>query len=584
MIARAQRVAAPLAVALAVALARAPAASAEVSLVLTHEPGPRTLKMRRKRAAAAPDPAPARPRPKMPKAPRVSATAPEPIEGLEGLRDVRQPVSFSIDIGYQVDGARPTGRPGLGQPAPVPGRDYATLRSYGFGEAFLSTRGVGLASLDTYFAMRFQAARSITTANPVAGMAPVAVPSPIATWFERSGYEFRTGWAEMRDFLPDRFGLRPLRVRAGSQYVYGPWMLHLDGLYVAYDGALLTASLYSGVRHSDYTRAQSERRPVVAGASLRLDLSALASAVPVAVGGEYMTLSASDETGEGRVDTTLGQIDWRPRRDIVVLGQIRGVNGDLASQRVEVRTRFKQVTNIVFDITRRFEADWRWDPSLVSPRTAVIGTIDTEARRYLDLGPVLPQLIASARAGTLIRENIDLLARAAIASDLDSGDAPVNTYSAPYVELAGGLEVRLRRQVALDLSALTRQHTERETPPAGQQIVDIPGTIDPLPDQPQLGEQGFTELGTAIKMTLGARRFSAMVEVYGRRTRYTVNYRDALDPLPPTELHGGGRFTVDAWVGRKLRLFASYDVSSVFDSAPEISGYKSLRLMMTGIY
>jgi hypothetical protein len=42
--------------------------------------------------------------------------------------------------------------------------------------------------------------------------------------------------------------------------------------------------------------------------------------------------------------------------------------------------------------------------------------------------------------------------------------------------------------------------------------------------------------------------------------------------------------TVDAWVGRRIRLFASYDVSSALQTAPEITGYKSLRLILTGVY
>jgi hypothetical protein len=297
-----------------------------------------------------------------------------------------------------------------------------------------------------------------------------------------------------------------------------------------------------------------------------------------------MGLTKSDETGEGPVDTEQVQVDWRPRRDIVVIGSMRGVNGDLASQRIEVRTRYKQVTNFVFDITRRHEADWRWDPSLVTRPTSDATGVDTEAKRYLDLGPVLPQVIASARAGTLIRENIDLLGRIAMATDLVDGDAPVNTYSAPYLELAGAFEVRLRRQIALGFSALSRQHTERTTPPPDEQILDNHGPIDMLPSQTQLGEEGFTELGTTVKMTLGARRFSAMVELYGRNTTYNVLYRDPIAPLPLTDVRGGGRFTVDAWVGQKVRLFASYDVSTTLDTAPDINGYKSLRMMVSGIY
>ncbi|HEU0033216.1 MAG TPA: hypothetical protein VFQ53_21435 [Kofleriaceae bacterium] len=546
-------------------------------LRLEREPAPRTLRMRPKHVAQTSSPPPAAKRIPMPAAPAVSATSPDPIDGIDGIRDVRQPVSFSVALGYQVDGARPSNRAGLGSPAPVVGQDYATLRSYGFGEAFLSTRGLGFDSLETYFAVRFQAARKLLTDEDL-GEPREVVPAPIATWFARSGTELRTGWAELKDFLPKRLGLSKLRVRAGDQFVYGPWILHMDGLYATYEGPALTVALYGGPRHSDYTREQTEKRPLAGGASLRFDLRGLQDKVPIAVAGEIMTLSKSDETGEASVDTSLIQADWRPRRDVAVIAQVRGVNGAMANQRVEVRTRYKQVTNFVFDVMRRFQADWRWDPSLVSRPTEDI----TEARRYLDLGPVVPQLIASARAGTLIRENIDLLGRIAYATDLLEDGEPVNTFSRPYLELAGALEVRLRRQAAVGFSVLSRRIAQPDVP--AQPILDEHGPINALPSDSDVGEDGFLELGTTLKMTLGARRFSAMVEGYARRTRYSVLYRDPIAPLPDTELHGGGRFTVDAWVSPKVRIFASYDVSTVLDTAPDINGYKSLRLVLSGVY
>jgi hypothetical protein len=578
-------------------------ASAEPNLKLERSPAPRTLRMRRPVAQV---PSATRPRSTipMPAAPVATTTAilpSDPIEEIDGVRDVRRPVSFSLTMGYQVDGARPSEKPALSGLPVRPGIDYATLRSYGFGEGFLSTRGVGMGSLETYFALRFQAARTITTDAIAPTAEPVDVTSPIATWFSRSGTEIRQGWAEVRDFLPKRFGLSKLRVRAGSQFVYGPWILHLDGGHIAYEGPTLTAALYGGYRHSDYTRDQSQARPRASGGSLRIDLRGLTNAVPIAVAGEYLALSASDETGQDAVDTALGQIDWRPRRDIVVIAQMRGVNGEMANQRLELRTRYKQVTNFVFDVMRRFEADWRWDPALARPSSITIGEVtgalaqSLDARRYLDLGPVLPQLIFSARAGTLIRENIDLLARVALARDLldeESGELP-NTYTAPYVEIGGAVEIRLRRQIALALSVLSRQ-TQREVVDPADRIVDNPLSPldpDPLPDRGvpdpalnTLGEQGFTELGATLKMTLGARRFSALVEVYGRNTRYSVLYTDPMTAIPEDDVRGGGRFTLDAWVGRRVRLFASYDVSSQLDNAPEISGYKSLRLTLTGIY
>jgi len=572
-------------------------AAGEPRLTLEHAPSPRTLRMRRPVAQA---PAPGRPRPKtpMPAAPVATTAAilrTDPVEELEGLRDVSRRVSFSLTMGYQVDGARPSDQPSLGGDRIRDGQDYAKLRSYGFGEGFLSTRGLGVASLETYFALRFQAAREIKT-DSIDGRDRVDLTSPIATWFSRSGTELRSGWAEVKDFLPAWLGLSKLRARAGSMFVYGPWILHLDGLHVAYEGPTLTAAAYAGTRHAEYTRDQTDARPLASGASLRVDLRGLTDAVPIAVSGEYLTLSKSDETGQDAVDTTLGQIDWRPRQDIAVIAQVRGVNGELANQRLELRTRYKQVTNFVFDVMRRFAADWRWDPALARPSSITIGEVvgsedqSLDARRYLDLGLVLPQLIASARAGTLIRENIDLLARVAFASDmLTDPTSPITSYNARYVEVGGAVEVRLRRQIALTLSMLSRQ-TDRELLPPDQRSIDTTGPLpDALvltPDLNNLGERGFTEAGATLKMTLGARKFSALIEVYGRNTRYSVVYADAVDPagVPETDQRGGGRFQLDAWVGRRIRLFASYDVSSQLSTAPEISGYKSLRLTLTGIY
>jgi hypothetical protein len=466
---------------------------------------------------------------------------------------------------------------------PKPGVDYATLRSYAFGEAFIATRGVALASLDSYFALRFQAlgTTSVDDRNFLGEDVRETVPPPLGTWFERSGYEVRTGWLELKNFLPARFRLSKLRVRAGSQYIYGPWVLHVDGLHVAYEGPIVTATGYSGIRHSDYTRDQPDARPGIAGSSLRIDLRGLRgrASLPLALEGHALVLSQSETTGEAGVTTTQLQLDWRPSRDTVVLAQTRNVNGELASQRVELRTRFREVTNLVFDITRRLAGDWRWDPSLVSRPTA-IGMVDTEARRYLDLGPVLPQWIASARAGTLFRENIDIVARLAIARDTDD-NVEQSTYVAPYFELGGGLEVRLRRQLALGVTGLTRRRTRPSPPPT---IVDAPNRIEALPEVAQLGQDRFTEVGTTLKLSLGARRFSTLLEVYGRATTYAHAYLLEVGALPERDVRGGARVSLDAWVGRRIRLFVTYDVSSLIDTAPDVSGFKTLRMMMTGVY
>ncbi len=555
----------------------APPAAGDPRLRLTREPPPRHLRMRTRSLAAVQPSTTARPPGPSP-TPSTPATVTTSVGSRPSepagaaLRDLRAPVSFSLDLGYQVDAASPTARPTLGGRVPVPDRDYVALRSYAFGEAFGSTRGMGLASLSTYFAARFQAARRIQ--YDVSPIQTVDVAAPIATWFERSGVEVRQGWAEMRDFLPRRYGLAKFRIRAGSQYVYGPWILHVDGVIASYDGEILTASAYAGYRHADYTRAQPDKRPRVEGASLRVDLRGLPTSIPIAVQAEVLRVGDSDEARQPESTSALFQGDWRPGRDIAMIGQVRFLDGRSASQRLEVRARYRQVTNVVVNVMRRTEDDWRWDPALI---------VDQEpatARRYLDLGPVIPQLIASARAGTLIAENVDLLVRAAASIDRTDDMDPISAHAAPYVELGGAIEVRLRRAFAFGASALTRQ-TERRTIDARD---DSAGVTESLPIADATGENGFTEVGASLKMSLGARRFSSSVEVYGRRTRLPSLYTDPTMEIPDDELRLGGRVTVDAWVGRRVRLFASYDASSTLELAPEITGYRSLRLMMSGVY
>lgn len=491
---------------------------------------------------------------------------------IAGLRDVLEPVSFSLTIGYQVDGARPSGKPSLDAPV-VEGKDYSALRSYGFGELFFSTRGVAIDSLSSYIALRFDAAQEATY-RPPGQTADLRIAPPITTWFERSAFEARTGWAEIKDFLPRSFGMKKLRFRAGNQFIYGPWVLHLDGALLAYDGDIVTASVYSGGRHPDYTTDLANESYLATGASLRVDLRRLAS-LPVAITGETLSM-ISNFTGQPDSAHRQLEVDWQPRRDLTVLGQLRTLDDKLANERLQFRARYHQVTNVVLDVMRRFDSDWRWDPSLI------VADDPTTARRYLDLGPVLPQVIASLRGGTLIAENVDLAARGTVAADLTKDGVAGSSFSAAYLELGGALEIQLRRQVSVGFSGLTRETKRQDL--IGGPITDVPNVPQPLPVSAATGETSFTELGTRVRMSLGARRFSAALEVYGRKTNYAVTYRDPVNPVDTSDVRGGGRVSVDAWIGKRLRLFVSYDASSAIEFTPEITLYKSLRLTMTGAY
>ena len=59
---------------------------------------------------------------------------------------------------------------------------------------------------------------------------------------------------------------------------------------------------------------------------------------------------------------------------------------------------------------------------------------------------------------------------------------------------------------------------------------------------------------------------------------------DPAQAVPTSDLRFGGRVTLEAWVSNQLRMFAAYDLSSAIDAQPEISGYRSLRLIVSGVY
>jgi len=185
--------------------------------------------------------------------------------------------------------------------------------------------------------------------------------------------------------------------------------------------------------------------------------------------------------------------------------------------------------------------------------------------------------------------------RGAAASDLARPGDPRSTFAASYLELGGAVELRLRRTIAVGANGLTRE-TTRFTK-VSEQINDVPGTTQMLPAQasPDIGEKGITEGGATLRMSLGARKFSALAEVFSRRTEYAPVYCAAQSATVPcnsptdtgihtTDYRWGGRISVDAWIGQRLRVFAAYELSSALKYQPEITGYKSLTLVMEGIY
>jgi hypothetical protein len=511
----------------------------------------------------------------------------------DAVRALHERVAAQVNLGYVVDGATVSSPPptsGFGAVSSDSRRaaEFATTRAYGFGEGYLGTHGVGFDSLSTYFAGQFQLVGTNETYAPLQAGADVrgniAQPNPVATWFDRSGFEPRAVYAELKDFLPQPY-LEPLRIRAGELYIYGPWVVHAYGANAAWDGKVLHASVYAGSVVPDYTidPAVPVTRAGVLGGSLRVELDPV---VHVPIGIELQALALSQGTNTNATNHLQVAVTYRPLPNLTVLGTARALSDRWVNQHLQVRARYHDVTSLVVDVTHSSADDWLWDPTVLEPDPVA-------ARRYLDLGPVLPQLVVSARAGTLIAENIDVYLRGAIARELDD-TATQTAYTPSYLEGGGALEVRLRRQVALGASILTRETDVDD--PSSAELVDHPGAADPIPESAssQLGERSFTEIGTSARFTLGARKLSLLIEVYGRRTRYALDYcapdTAAMCPgsndtgLTTVAYRGGGRVQVDAWIRQRLRLFASYEISSALDFEPQITGYKSLRLVMEGRY
>jgi hypothetical protein len=555
------------------------AAAAEPRWEIDHEPASGLHMRPAARTAVAvtapatvPAPAPAPPPSPVPQPPAPDAAY---------VRDVREPVQVRFSLGYQVDGTTQTGDAGLGGKVPnTTHSDYDLVHAYGFGEGYLATHGVGLPSLSTYFGAHFELSQHDISGN-------AATPPPIATWFDRSGVTYQNVWGELKDFLSP--GLAPLRVRAGEQYIYGPWVAHMYGALAAWDGKLVSGEVYAGSRVPDYTldaTSQELDRAGIAGGSARIDLRELSMPIPFSFTAQGLTFTRLGATASTLpASFTLLEVDWRPRDDLTLIGQWRTIDGTAAEEHVQLRVRYHQVTNVVVDVTHREETDWRWDPSLTGSEQ----NDPLAAKRYLDLGPVQPQVLVSARAGTLIAENVDLYARAAWSQDLVSAADDVNTFYATYYEGGGALEVRVRRTLSVGLSGLAR-YTDRADQMQNR-VEDTPNVPDPLPISAAMGERDFVEAGATARMSLGSRKFSALVEIYGRDTDYALDYcigtrcqSDSDTGVPTDELRGGGRFQVDAWIGKRVRLFASYDLSTRLPFAPDITGYKSLKLIMEGVY
>jgi hypothetical protein len=525
---------------------------------------PRSLAMRRRVAAAQPASQPPAARTtSMTGAGRTTSSVRDAASrelAVPGQR-LDQKIVFRFNFGFGIDGGQPSTQELLSGTMLDEVNDYDRLRSYAFGDLVLGTRGLVFSSLGTYFASEFRIDQDI--GKPTQAVPSVHYESDLENALVRSAY------AEAQGFF-SRPWLRPLYFRAGRQFKYGVTVAHFDGLTLGYDTRPVTASIWFGSRVSLYGLGQDPTGPQdeYFGASARVDLSQM-SRVPLVLTADTLQFSGFGHREYG--------VAYRWKPDILIRGSARQLDSDLARQTLSVWARLSEVTTLTAEVDNRSSEDWIYDLVVFRPPQRA-----GDPRNYLNLGPPLPRLQLDVRAGTVVLRNLDVLLRGAAAIE-HAGEEENAPFSPSYVEAGAALEVRLRRNVRLGSSFTARRYQRDPVEP----LEDVDGVPEPLPELGnQVGETSFYEGGLGVDYSVGARRFSASGELYGRM----YDERQGLyQPQPAIvddlDLRTGGRFSVEGWAANRLRVKAEYDVSiSDIDMAPELRGIKSLRVLAEGSF
>ncbi|HTE56618.1 MAG TPA: hypothetical protein VK698_37455 [Kofleriaceae bacterium] len=474
-------------------------------------------------------------------------------------RRLDEKLIFRFNLGFGIDGGQPSNTKLLSGSVLDDQLDYAKLRSYSFGDLVLGTRGVLFPTLSSYFAGEFRFDQGVDQPTQ-------AVPS-VSYGESTESVLIRSAYAESQGFL-HRSWLRPIYLRAGRQFKYGVTVAHFDGLTLGYDTRAVSGSIWFGSRVSLYGFGQNPTGPQdeFFGASTRIDLYEL-SRVPLVLTADSLRYAEFDhqEFGVG--------FRWKP--DIMIRGSVRQLNSDIARQTLAVWARLSEVTTVTAEIDNRTADDWIYDLIVLRPPQE-----RGDPRNYLNLGPPLPRVQLDVRAGTVILRNLDVLLRGAAAVE-HAPDGEDSAFAPSYLEAGAAVEVRLRRDLRLGSSFLARRYRLD----AEEVVVDTLDQPDPLPALgAQVGERSFYEGGLGVDYSVGARRFNASGELYGRLYYRQTDYQP-LEEVEPPDLRTGGRFSVEGWASNRLRIKAEYDISiSDIDLAPELRGIKTLRVLAEGSY
>jgi hypothetical protein len=531
----------------------------------------------------------ARTRPVIPQAPSedpltFAASRPGVTAVAQPDEDILPTMRAQLVLGFAVDGAEPSPRGltlagnqiGTGAESDDAYRariGYDRARAYAFGDAFLGVDRIVVPGLSAYLASQFRIVPTLPRFSPV----PTA-------WDSAADFQFRAGWAEA-DGVFERGPLSTLVVRAGRQHIYGPLTAQIDGLWAQWSGKGFRLSGFVGARvpawwayNTDYPDLRSQRGAVT-GAEASIDMRRFK--LPF-----LLRLRALAFENHGHADATF---DISPGKDLLATATVRTFDGAIAHESVTIRYRLSEETRLVIDGNYRHRRDVIWDYAFRDPDEPYV------ARRYLDRGPSLPRATARARAGTVLLANIDLLVHGGFAVDTRLEGGEVSYHSAGWLETGSALEVRVRRAFIIGAQGLWRTYRHRDP---NLPVIDVENVVQAL-DLPvrHVGERNMIEGGLVARFSGGARKFSASLEMFMRRTRWAELYRDDGTPDPQVggagdieedvilgefDVRGGGRISFDAWVTRRLRLRAEYDISSALDWAPEIRGLKALRVLAEG--
>jgi hypothetical protein len=547
-----------------------PGPRAGLDLSLRHLPvlAPSSLAMRARRparVAAAPDRARAAPAP-------PAGGAFEPISPLPAVlrqdaageladpaRRLDEKLVFRFNLGFGIDGGQPSGRRLLSGATLDEQAVYAPLRSYSFGDLVLGTRGLLFPTVSSYLAGAFRIDQDVD--RPTQAVPSVYYEDDVEDILIRSAY------AESQGFF-ERSWLRPIYVRAGRQFKYGVTVAHFDGITLGYDTRPVSGSIWGGSRVSLFGFGQDPIGPQSEffGASTRIDLHELRR-IPIVLTADTLHHGAFDHQEYGVA------FRWKP--DVMIRGSVRQLDYELARETLAVWARLSEVTTVTAEIDNRTADDWIYDLVVLrAPQQA------GDARTYLNLGPQVPRVQLDVRAGTVILRNLDVLLRGAAAVEHAEGDQDA-AFAPSYLEAGAAVEVLLRRNLRIGSSFLARRYQRDAAAP----VDDETGVPDPLADVgSQVGERSFYEGGLGVDYSVGARRFNASGEVYGRMYDRQSPYQQPV-AVEGVDLRTGGRFSVEGWAANRLRIKAEYDISiSDIDLAPELRGVKTLRVLAEGSY